>query len=289
MSVSLPQVQTGPLFQRLDHLLDRSLEAGVYLIGALLLSLVIARLFKAIDRYSTRLIKARGGAEGSEISKQTSTISLIARRSIIGVIWALALLAVLNVFGFDIRPILATAGVAGIAVGFAAQSLLKDFINGFFLLAEGHIRINDVVTINGLSGVVEELTLRTTVLRATDGAVHVISNGSISQLSNLTQLYSYALFDLSVDHEEDPDVVVAKLRSVAAELRSDPMYAPMILETIDVMGVDRFTEQGIIIKARIKTTAGQQWKVGRELNRRLLKSGFQFATAQRIVQKNLDA
>jgi moderate conductance mechanosensitive channel len=273
--------------QRFDKVLDKSLDAVVYVLGALLLAFLVSRLFRAVDRYSSQLIEARGGSEVDELSKQTSTISLLTKRWIIFAIWALALLAVLNAYGFDVRPILATAGVAGIALGFAAQSLLKDVISGFFLLADGHIRIKDVVTINGLSGVVEELSLRNTVLRGVDGAVHIVSNGSITQLSNLTRLFAYYVFDVSAEYTEDPDKVVAALNSAAEDARADPAFGALILESLEVLGVDRFTEQGVVVKARIKTIAGQQWKVGREINRRLQKSGFAFATAQRVVQKNL--
>jgi moderate conductance mechanosensitive channel len=273
--------------QRFDKVLDKSLDAVVYVLGALLLAFLVSRLFRTVDRYSSQLIKARGGSEVDELSKQTSTISLLTKRWIIFAIWALALLAVLNAYGFDVRPILATAGVAGIALGFAAQNLLKDVISGFFLLADGHIRIKDVVTINGLSGVVEELSLRNTVLRGVDGAVHIVSNGSITQLSNLTRLFAYYVFEVSAEYTEDPDKVVAALNSAAEDARADPAFGALILEPLDVLGVDRFTEQGVVVKARIKTIAGQQWRVGREINRRLQKSGFAFATAQRVVQKNL--
>jgi moderate conductance mechanosensitive channel len=287
MTVSLPQLNTDVVLDRLNHALDKSLDAGLYLAGALLLTFVIGRLFRTLDRYSRQLIEARGGSQGEEISKQTSTISLTVRRSLIFVIWAMALLAVLNAYGFDVRPILATAGVAGIAIGFAAQNLLKDIISGFFLLADGHIRINDVVSINGLSGVVEELSLRNTVLRGENGALHVISNGSIVQLSNLTQLYSQYVFEISAGYDADPDQVVAQLTAAAEGVRADPEYGRLVLQPLEVMGVDRFTEAGVVVKARIKTVAGQQWKVGREINRRLQKAGFAFATAQRVEQRNL--
>lgn len=285
---SLPQLKLDALWPRLDQILAKSIDAAVYLLGALLLVFLVSRLFRAVDRYSRQLIEARGGAEVDELSKHTSTISLITKRSLIFVIWSLALLAVLNAYGFDVRPILATAGVAGIAIGFAAQSLLKDLISGFFLLADGHIRIHDVVTINGLSGVVQELSLRNTILRGVDGAVHVISNGSITQLSNFTRLFAYYVFDVSAEYSEDPDRVVAALTKTADEVRTDPAFSALILEPLDILGVDRFTEQGVVVKARVKTVAGQQWKVGREINRRLQKSGFAFATAQRVVQKNLN-
>jgi small conductance mechanosensitive channel len=202
-------------------------------------------------------------------------------------IWSLAVLLSLKAFGFDVQPILAGAGVAGIAVGLAAQNILKDLIGGFFLLAEGQIRIGDAVTINGLSGTVEELSLRNTVLRGLDGTVHVISNGSIAQLSNHTRLYAYSVFDVSVDWRDDPERMLALLREISAEIAAEDGFEKAILEPLEVLGVDRFAEQGVYVKARLKVVAGEQWRVGREANRRLKErceaAGVRLATAQRTA------
>jgi small conductance mechanosensitive channel len=283
----LPKAETQALITRVDRLLEKSLDAAVYLAGALVVTIVITAVFRWLERYSRKLIQERGGLEVAEFRKQTITVALITRRVLVFSIWAVGLALSLKAFGFDVQPLLAGAGVVGIAVGFAAQNMLKDMIAGFFLLAEGQIRIGDSVTINGLSGAVEELSLRNTVMRGFDGAVHVISNGTILQLSNHTRMFAYAVFDLSVDWRDDPDRMAALLREITDELRAEEEFAKVVLEPLELLGVDRFAQEGVYVKARLKTVAGEQWRMAREVNRRLRQrseaAGARLATAQRTV------
>jgi small conductance mechanosensitive channel len=187
-----------------------------------------------------------------------------------------------------VKPLLAGAGVAGIAIGFAAQSLLKDWISGFFLITEGQIRLNDVVRVGDLSGAVEKISLRTISLRAFDGALHIISNGSITSFSNLTMSYSFYVLEVSVDYRDDPDRMMALMREVDESLRADPAFMSLILEPLEIVGVDRFAEEGVSVKARIKTLPSKQWPVGREFQRRLKMrsdaAGVRIATARRSMR-----
>jgi small conductance mechanosensitive channel len=278
----------GVPVDQIDDWLLKALRAAIYLAGAGVLTFLLTKLFARIGRLSAEIIRERGGTADAELEKQTTTITDIARRVLLTMGWILALVLALKEYGLDVGPILAGAGVAGLAIGFAAQSVLKDWINGFFLLAEGRIRISDVVKIGELSGVVEFLSLRTTVLRGYDGNVHVFSNGTIQNFTNMTLGHSYALFDVAVEYEEDPQRLVEIFLQVSEELRADEEYASKVLEAVEVAGVDRFTEQGVVVKARIKTQASQQWAVGREFNRRLralcVERGVAIATAQRAVQ-----
>jgi small conductance mechanosensitive channel len=273
---------------RIDAWLRAGLRASVYLIGAALLTFLLGKLFLRMRRLSAELIQERGGPEELEWEKQSATITDIARRAAFSAIWALALVLALKEFQFDVGPILAGAGVAGLALGFAAQSILKDWISGFFLLTEGQIRINDVVKIGEISGAVEKLTMRTTVLRGYDGAAHIFSNGAFQNFSNLTMGHSYSVFDVAVGYDEDPERLMALFAEVGEELRAEPAWASLLLEPIEVAGVDRFTEQGVVVKARLKTLPSQQWKVSREVLRRLrlrcAERGITIATAQRAVQ-----
>ena len=273
---------------RIDEWLRAGLHASVYLIGAALLTFLLGKLFTRMRRLSAELIQERGGPEEMEWEKQSATIASMARRVVSSAIWALALILALKEFQFDVGPILAGAGVAGLAVGFAAQSILKDWISGFFLLTEGQIRINDVVKIGDLSGSVEKLTMRTTVLRAYDGTAHIFSNGAFQNFSNLTMGHSYCVFEVAVDYDDDPERLMAVFTAVGEELRAEPEWRSLLLEPMEVAGVDRFTEQGVVVKARQKTLPSQQWKVGREVLRRLRKycaeRGITIATAQRAVQ-----
>jgi small conductance mechanosensitive channel len=276
------------LAEKWDDVLAQSIRASVYIAGAAILSFVISVAFKRIARYSAQLIRERGGPDKIELEKQTTTITTIVERGLLTVIWAVAILLALREFNFDVAPLLAGAGVAGLAIGFAAQSILKDWISGFFLLAEGKIRINDVVQIGDISGVVEELTLRTTTLRSFDGAVHVFSNGGFQNFTNKTLSYSYATFDLPVEYSEDPRRMEEILRAESEALRADPDFGPLMLEPIEILGVEKFIESGVVVRARIKTQPSQQWNVMREMHRRVklacAAAGIRIATAQRAVQ-----
>jgi len=148
------------------------------------------------------------------------------------------------------------------------------------MLVENQIRVNDVAVINGKGGLVEEINLRTTVLRSDDGAVHIFPNGSITTLSNLTREYSYYVFNVAISYAEDPDRVIDVLKSIGAELMEEEGYKPLILAPLDVLGVDQLGENGVAIKARFKTLPGKQWAVGREMNRRIRKQ-FQDAEIER--------
>ncbi len=273
---------------RIDEWLRIGARASVYLIGAGISTFVFGKFFNRIGHISAELIRQRGGIADVELEKQANTITGIARRFVFSAIWILALVLALKEIGLDVGPILAGAGVAGLAVGFAAQSVLKDWINGFFILADGRIRMGDIVKIGDVSGVVEHIALRTIVLRSYDGNVHVISNGTIQNFTNMTLGFSYATFDVAVDYDEDPELLMDLFREIGSELRADPAFAQDIIEDIEVSGVDRFTEQGVVVKARIKTKPSRQWSVGREFNRRLRDAcaarGITIATAQRAVQ-----
>jgi small conductance mechanosensitive channel len=184
----------------------------------------------------------------------------------------IALLMILSEFGLNIAPVLTTAGIAGLALGFGAQTLVRDIISGFFLILEDQVRVGDVAAINGTAGLVETINLRTIVLRDLEGAVHVFPNGAINTLSNRTKDFSYYVIDVSISYYENLDQVVAVLREVGAGLQADAAFGPWILAPIEVLGVDDFTDWAVRIKTRIKTVPLKQWDVGRELRRRILQA-----------------
>jgi small conductance mechanosensitive channel len=184
-------------------------------------------------------------------------------------VWGIAALMLAREFGMDIGPILAGAGILGLAVGFGAQSLVKDFFSGFFLLVEDQVRIGDVVEAGGKSGLVEKVTLRTTTLRGLDGTLHVVPNGEIQTVSNHTYGWSRALIDIGVSYYEDIDRVYGIIRDVAAEMRKDEQFKDWILEDIEILGVDEFADSAIVIKVLIRTQPIRQWAVARDYRRRL--------------------
>ena len=176
---------------------------------------------------------------------------------------------ILGQLGISVAPILATAGVAGIAIAFGAQSLIKDYFTGFFLLIEDQIRQGDVVEIAGKAGEVEEVTLRYVRLRDGDGFVHFVPNGEIKVVVNRTRTHAYANIDVGVPENTDFDAVFKAMRDVGAALRADPKFGPLTLGEVEVFGVDRWELWGVMLRCRMKTLPHERDNVRRELNRRL--------------------
>jgi len=257
------------------------IRIAVILALAYLAIALVNRLVRTVQKYSVRMMERAGGGPSFEVEleKRARTVTGVVRGSLAVLIWTIALIMVLKEMRFDIAPLLAGAGVIGVAVGFGAQSLIKDVLNGLFMLMENQLRVNDVAVINGKGGLVEELNLRTTILRSEDGAVHIFPNGSITAISNLTREFSYYVFTTSVGYRENTDQVIDTLKSVAAELMTEEPYRSAILAPLEVMGVDQLGDSAVVIKSRFKTLAMQQWTVGREMNRRI-KLKFQQANIE---------
>jgi small conductance mechanosensitive channel len=182
----------------------------------------------------------------------------------------ITLLTVLSVF-INIGPLLASVSVVGLAISFGAQSLVKDVISGTFILLEGQFGIGDVVRMGDTAGMVEKMTLRTTVLRDLHGVVHTIPNGEITRVSNLTKTWSRAVIDVSVAYGEDVDVVIATLRQIGADFEQDPEWGPLLVESPEVLGVENLADSGVIVRMTAKTLPLKQWEVSRELRRRIKK------------------
>ncbi|MDH4082268.1 MAG: mechanosensitive ion channel family protein [Nitrospira sp.] len=239
------------------------------LIIALMMVVGLAIVRRAMDRFQ----KVYEGTLPSEAQvKRATTLTHVIRDVARVVVLAMGGMMILSEVGVDLKPILAAAGLGGLAVGFGAQSLVKDVITGFFILLEDSIRVGDVVEIAGVGGVVEEVKLRTVTLRDLSGNVHVVPNGVIDKVKNMTKLYAFYLFEVGIAYREDVDEVMAVLRDIADELRQDPQFSEDILEPLEMLGVDQFADSAVIIKCRIKTRPIKQWRVGREMNRRIKKT-----------------
>lgn len=267
----MPELSIRLIVGEVETLIRHSIRIGLILVAAFLLTRLIHRWAPRLRDRAVAAMRRHAEVSDLELEKRAATLSGIFRKTLVVLIWVAAAVMCLREAGFDIGPIVAGAGIAGLAVGFGAQNLVRDVISGLFLLVENQIRVNDVVVINGTGGLVEEINLRTTVLRSQDGTVHIFPNGAITSLSNMTREYSYYVFDVGVAYKEDTDRVTEVLREVAHDLMQDPEYAPLILEPLEVLGVDKFADSAVILKARIKTLPIQQWKVGREMNRRIKK------------------
>jgi small-conductance mechanosensitive channel len=196
-------------------------------------------------------------------------------------------LNILHLVGVNITPILAGVGILSLAVGFGAQTLVKDIINGLFILVEDSISVGDVVTIRGTGGLVEAVNLRTIQLRDLQGSVHIIPNSQVEMITNMTKDYSYYLLDVSVAYREDTDEVIAALQEIDAEMRADAAFAADMLAPIEILGVDRFTDAAVVLRARLQTKPIKQWSVGREFNRRMKKlfdvRGIEMPFPQRTI------
>jgi len=179
---------------------------------------------------------------------------------------------VLGQLGMEIGPILAGVGVLGLAIGFGAQTLVKDVITGFFMLLEDTFSVGDVIQVNNTGGVVEAISIRTIRLRDVSGNVHTIPYSSVSTVTNMTKDFSCWLVEAGVAYREDVDEVIQILKELGEEMRQDPQFGPDILEPLEIIGLDRFEESAVVVRARFKTRPLQQWKIGREFNRRMKKA-----------------
>jgi len=260
--------------------LSNMVRIVLILVFAYICTLVVGRLLRGLRNYTFKMMRKSGGVSEYELEKRAQTIDGVMRKVLFILVWTVAGIMILKEMNFDIRPVLAGAGVVGVAIGFGAQSVVKDVLSGLFLLMENQIRVDDVAVINGKGGLVEEINLRTTVLRAEDGAVHIFPNGGIQSLANLTREYSYYVFSVSVGYQEDTDRVIAELKEIAERLTQEEPYHSAILAPLDVLGVDQLADSAVIIKVRFKTLPGKQWLVGREMNRRI-KKRFQDAEIER--------
>ena len=239
-----------------------------------LIAIITLIVIKGVKVLANRLQVAFSRQKVDEESKKrASTLSSVIRHLLTVVILVVALMTILGQLGVEIGPILAAAGIVGLAVGFGAQNLVKDVINGFFILLEDQIRVGDVVQIAGKGGLVEKVNLKMTILRDFSANVHYIPNGNIDVVTNMTKDYSRYVFDIGVAYREDVDKVMEIIREVDEELRKDSSCSEDILEPLEIFGLDQFADSAIIIKARYKTKAIKQWGVAREFNR-LLKKKF---------------
>ena len=251
----------------------------VWLLGSGLRILIVLTLayllLSATGVVVSRLEKSLGTARTApapERAKRARTlgdlIGNVFRAAVVGI----AGITILGDLGVNTAPILTGAGILGLAVGFGAQTLVKDIISGFFLILEDQVRIGDVAEINGTGGLVQAITLRTIVLRDVRGAMHVFPCGSVNTLANLTKDYAYAVLDVQVHQRHDTDEVIKVLEDTAKTVEVDDAFRPSILAPLEVLGVESLGDTGVTIRIRMKTLPQRQWDVARELRRRIKKA-----------------
>jgi small-conductance mechanosensitive channel len=253
----------GWAMERLPLLLDLSIRLGFILLLAWGLRLAARRAINLV--YAA--LKNR--TDCIEDVKRIDTLVRVARYAASVVVFVIAGGLVLSVIGVSVAPLLATAGVAGIAIGFGAQSLVKDLFAGFFVLLENQIRVGDVVSIAGHDGAVEEVTLRYVRLRDYEGNVHFVPNGEITTVTSRSREFAHAVLDVGVHYRERVDDIFEVMKEVAAGLREDEQLGPKILGDLDIAGVQSWDDSTVTLRARLKVVALAQWEVKREFMRRL--------------------
>ena len=263
-----------------DEYLQPALDAwrefgGIAASGARIFAIVLAAWFAiAIAQRSIRALRIRISTrfDDQEAVKRAATLGRVFRYLAAVVISLVAGMLVLSELGVSVAPILGAAGVVGLAVGFGAQSLVKDYFTGLFLLLENQIRQGDVVQLGDHSGLVEEVTLRYVQLRDYDGNVHFVPNGTISTVVNMSRGHAQAVVDVGVGYGENLDRVMDVMREVGVQMRTDPIYAARILDDLEMAGVERWADSAVILRARFRVAPLEQWTVKRDYLLRLKRA-----------------
>lgn len=244
-------------------------RTGVRVAMLLLLAFATNRFAASVIRRAEREIVVTDDARGFERMRRAQTLGSTFGRFLSALIWSTAVLVILRELDVDITPVLTGAGILGLAVGFGAQTLVKDIISGIFVIAEDQVSVGDLAIINGVEGTVEHIHLRTLALRTVEGVVYTFSNGDIRTLANRSKGFAYHMLAFGLDYDQDTDAVVKIVTGVGAELQTDPDLGPWIMEPIEVMGMEDFTGDRVTMRFRIKTIPLKQGEVGRELRRRI--------------------
>lgn len=243
----------------------KTIRALIIIVSCWLLFLLIRHALKKFDARLARNVAIRE----SETTLRLKTFSQLLRWLASIMTMALGVYMLLQNFGIDVAPLLAGAGIVGLAFGFGGQYLIRDVINGVFILLEGQYRVNDVVKIGEYSGLVEAVNLRITQLRDLEGRVIYIPNGEIKAVINFTKDYANAVLEVGVAYKEKVDQVMAVIKEIGAGMRADPYFGKLILADLEMLGVDAFGESQVTIKFRFRTLPIKQWEVAREFRRRI--------------------
>lgn len=256
------------LWSTLPEWTQTLISVGAVVAGAILLNI----LMRLIIRRFLRRITSEHAKGGEEDKERRQTIGMVLRTVSSLLIWTIAFLLALSYGGVNLGPFIAAAGIGGVAIGFGAQNLVRDFLAGFFIILEDQYHVGDIIRIANVSGEVEKVTLRATVLRDLDGQVHNVPNGEITVSSNFTKGFSRYLLDLPVPYEEDVDRAVEIVKEAFEDMRKEPDYTGIILGPLTVLGVNDYSASEILVRMYLETLPGRQWYVGREFRRRIKKA-----------------
>ena len=261
--------------------------SGIKIVGILVALIILSQMSRWIRGWLEKFVLEKDPLLAAEAKKRAYTLGNILRHAFLIVISFIAILMILGELGIQLAPLLATAGIGAVAIGFGAQSLVKDVINGFFIILENQYRIGDAIETAGVSGLVESLSLRKTVLRDLEGRVHTIPNGEIKVVSNLSKEWSRSVLDVGISYRENIDEVIDLLSQIGRELETEEPYKSAILEPLQILGLEQFGESQLVIRMMVKTVPLKQWEVGRELRKRIKKrfdeKGIQIPFPHRVL------
>ena len=238
-----------------------------HLLIVILIAFGLSRLIAFITRRVMRAAEARDTRPGRH--SQMKTFASVLKTTLNGILWGLTALQVLEILGINLGPLLAGAGIAGVAIGLAAQTIVKDVLNGMLVIVEDQYNVGDVVRLTGMTGTVEVMTLRRTEIRDGDGTLYVVPNSQITTVANLSRDFSVATVNVSVDFSASPDKVVPLLTSIAKEIRNDPAFKADFLSDPQVLGVDAINGSQVVYPVIFKTQATKQYGPIREFRRRI--------------------
>jgi small conductance mechanosensitive channel len=247
-------------------LLVHGVNIAIIIVGAFIVTRA-ANL--AIEHLQFKLARTHATTD-LEWQRRAATLGGILTSLVTATVGFVVVLMLLRELSIDVVPILTGAGIAGLAIGFGAQNLVRDVISGFFLILEDQVRIGDIARINGVGGTVEQINLRTIVLRDGEGAVQVFPNGTIATLANLSKQYAYAIVDMKVAYTENIDRVIGTMKEVGASMQRDAAWGPLVLATLEVTGIESLADGAATVRAKFKTLPLNQGKVANELRRRLM-------------------
>ncbi|NWG02690.1 MAG: mechanosensitive ion channel family protein [Syntrophaceae bacterium] len=261
--------------------------SGIKVLGILVVLIILSQMSKWVVKWLEKFVPEKDPLQAAEAKKRAHTLGNILRNTLLIVLSFIALLMILGELGIQLGPLLATAGIGAVAIGFGAQSLVKDVISGFFIILENQYRIGDIIEVAGVSGLVESVSLRRTVLRDLEGKVHTIPNGEIKIVSNLSKEWARAVLDIGISYREDVNQVIDLLEQIGRELVAEEPWARVILEPLQIFGVEKFGDSQLVIRGVVKTIPLKQWEVGRELRRRIKirfdEKGIQIPFPHRVL------
>lgn len=253
----------------MDELTDWLVDHGIAIVGIIFISILSYWLLGIVTRALSKQVQSLDDEEGSELDKRTETIFRVVRSTGIVMIMSTAVLMILTELGIPVTPVLASVGFVGLAFGLGAQTLVQDMISGLFILIENQYTVGDIIEISGVSGTVEQMTLRATMMRDLQGTLHIVPNGEIRIVANKSRIWSRALLDVSITYSEDVDAAIAAMTEIGEALTADPEIGPLLLETPTVTGVEGLDDWAVRLRIMVKTEPGTHWGVQRALRRQI--------------------